>query len=122
MNSSVAGTIAVPPGDPVGCRGVDKGNVEVPGLWPVMGGGVSLEESSGACVVGLPGITGKSELATGLGLLGNLAEWLSVICAGVAIGWPGLAALAVVEAGGSSEVVKGTGVGEEAAVVIWSLS
>lgn len=78
--------ISVPTGDPVVCCGVDKGNVEMPGIWLVMGG-VPLEVPSGVCVVGFLGDTGKLGLDVGSELLETTAEGLSVVCEGVAIGW-----------------------------------
>lgn len=43
----MVGTVSAPTGDPVVCHGVDTGNVEMPGMWMVVGG-VPLEVPSGA--------------------------------------------------------------------------
>lgn len=79
--------ISVPTGDPVVCRGVDKGRVEKPGVWLVTGGGVPLEVPGDVFVVGFPGDTEKLELDTESELLETTVEGLSVVCEGVARGW-----------------------------------
>lgn len=119
MNSSVVGVTSVPTEDPIGCSGVETGDVLTAGTCPVMGC-VASEVPGDWCVVGVhDGSVELSVLDTEPELLGTavgvccVPGRLSVLCEEEATGWGGLALLSAVGVGGSLEEILASAVGEE---------